>query len=400
MVIQLKTSYSRIKKLLHSMSTIADRIDPVDLTAGISSPGFNQNPYPFYEQWRKSGSVHWMQSGGYWLIMGYDDVVRALKDPITFSSRPGAGLDPHLVGADPPAHTQVRQSAAFQFSRINSKDLRAAVSSIVRSQMNLVLAKREFDVVQDFAVPLSESALAYVIGFTERETAQLRQICSGHGYQLRHQDEVRSCFIEILASRKKQPADDLLTAMVCNDEHSLTSEQASSILKLFWFAGTTTTSMLISSAVQIWLTNQSARNALLQDPDLLPQFVEETLRFESPEQTAWRVTTADCHIGGKVIPAGANVRLCLSAANRDPDHFTNAHCFDIRRNPNDHVAFGAGPHYCMGASLARLEAEIALRALLLTNFGRFAFREQAVRYIESDHFRGIQRLVLQVIDRK
>ncbi|MCA1632271.1 MAG: cytochrome P450 [Acidobacteria bacterium] len=172
--------------------------------------------------------------------------------------------------------------------------------------------------------------------------------------------------------------------------------EIASVLKLLWDAGTVTTSMLIATSALLLLRHPRIKAEAQRNLRVLPTFIDEALRFEAPDQLASRVTREDVELSGVVIPAGANVKLCLGAANRDPEHFTEPESLSLQRNPNPHLASSAGPHYCLGAFLARMEARVALETLLTVWPNFTAARPlSTVSYVESIQFRALKYLFVK-----
>jgi len=352
-----------------------------------------QNPYPHYAALRRLGSVHFLAEHKFWLVVTHEDVVQCLKQPRLFSNSPGQQLDAALVGADPPAHTRVRRIMSPYFSTASIQ----ALEDYTRDSAEKLLAQgrsaKEFDIVSGLATPLTESVIAHFLGLTDEEANELRERLGPHKYRL----DVTSTILEDWMRgylEKGQDSDGLGGQLLRNtDDETLTPEEIVSVMKLLWIAGTTTTSMLIATAVLLLLRYPRIREEVQENLHLLPKFVEEALRLDAPEQMAWRVARENVDLLGASIPAGAEIRFCLGAANRDPDHFAEPDRLILQRNPNDHVSFAAGPHYCLGAQLARMEARLALETLLRNwpNF-RTARHLSTIAYYESFHFRALKSL--------
>jgi pimeloyl-[acyl-carrier protein] synthase len=365
-------------------------------TLNLYSPEVLQNPYPFYEALREKGSVHFLEQHGYWLILGYDDVVSALKQPLIFSSKPAIGLDAVLLGAEPKDHTRARQVLSPFFSPQAMNKFSDYIQSSVNNLLNEASRKTEFDIVGDLAIPLTENVIAHLLGLSTEDIAALRERIGVNKYQLNYIPAIEEYFINYLEKIEKKPADNFCNRLLSsNSSDKLTKAEVASLMKLFWVAGTTTTSMLISTSTILLLQHPQVMFEIQNDLGLLPQFIEESLRLEAPEQTAWRTTTTEVEISGVQIPKDAEIRLCLAAANRDPKHYLSPESFILKRNPKDHLAFGDGHHFCIGAILAKLEARIALE-VIFTRFPKLGLVQKLneIRYTESSHFRALEKLIV------
>jgi cytochrome P450 len=250
--------------------------------------------------------------------------------------------------------------------------------------------------VGDLAAPLTEIIVGRFMGLADDEIAALQQKVAPHRYRLDVVAGLVDEWARAHVARAPTPGDgerlcDRLRRGAAAD--ALTADEIPSVLKLLWIAGTTTTSMLIASSVLLLLKHPAIRRALQADLALVPSFVEEVLRFDAPEQLAWRKARQDTEIAGTRIPAGADVRFSLGAANHDPAHFDEPDVLRLRRTPNDHLAFAAGPHYCIGAALARMEARVAIETLL-TEWPDFRADRHltTISYVESFHFRALESL--------
>jgi cytochrome P450 len=236
------------------------------------------------------------------------------------------------------------------------------------------------EVVRDLARPLPATVIAELLGVPERDRerfphwsadlAELLDPLSGHdGIEpaKRATAAVAACFRELLAERRRDPRDDLLSAMIAAEaegEKPLDESELLALCALLLAAGSETTVNLIGSAVLLLLRHPDERKRLQDDLSLLPSAVEECLRFEPPVQLTDRAVVEPCELGGVALKPGDIVAAVIAAANRDPGRFHDPERFDVSRQDERHLSFGLGGHYCLGASLARLEAEIALGGLL------------------------------------
>jgi cytochrome P450 len=374
-------------------STATERVQSV---LSLSAPDFIQDPYPYYEALRQKGPVHSLEQHGCWFVLDYDDVSSALRQPEIFSSQARSDEDGVLLAKDLPDHTSIRQALSSHFSARGLSEMVVYIEDCAKNLLTKVIARAEFDIISGFATPLAQLVMGRILGFSEAELEALRdQIGRKHNETDANLEEF---FADYIAKSKSKPSDHFLQQLTGSPGgKDLNDQELVSVLKLLWIGGTTTTSMLISNSVFVLLHHHAVRYDVQSDLNLLPQFIEEVLRFDSPEQMVLRNTLQETAIGGVSIPANAQVRLCLGAANRDPKHYQDPELFILSRNPKDHLAFGAGSHYCLGALLGRLEAKFALQTLLqMCPDLRASQPAQTARYQQSDRFRALERLLVKV----
>ncbi|HEX8687014.1 MAG TPA: cytochrome P450, partial [Pyrinomonadaceae bacterium] len=363
----------------------------------LLSPEVVRDPYPHYAALRGTGSVHYLKQHGFWIVLDYDDVADALKRPEIFSSvRPAVRFDPVLTEADPPAHTRVRRILSPYFSAQSAKGLEGYVRDCAVRLLRESGRPAEFDLVGGFAAPLTEMTITRLLGLSDEDADSLRRHLSPHR---RHADGrlfaaleewVRGYAARLLARPDESLGGRLLAG---EGEAALAPEEVITLLKLLWAAGTHTTERLIATSALTLLRHPEVREEVQGDPALLPAFMEEVLRLDTPELMAWRVTREEVVLSGVTIPAGAEVKLCVAAANRDPAKFADPDRLSLRRSPNNHLSFGGGQHYCLGAPLARLEARLALEALFAEWPDFAAVRPlHVLSYFEEYHSRTLNEL--------
>lgn len=329
-------------------------------TLDLSAPEVAANPFPFYRELRRGGPVHFLPRQGFWLVLDYEGVQRALARPQLFSSRAPEWtvVDRILLGADPPEHTAARQAVAGLFS---TRSLEEAAEFAERAAERLLRPLRDgrgLEVLLGLGAPLSEEVAAHLIGFDDAALAALRATQAGAADQGQWLDALDEVCVAAA------PRTHAYGRILSDGKGAVGEEEARRLVRLLWIAGTTTTRRVIASSVMALLLHDSLRPQVESDPALLSSFVQETLRLHPPEHYVARVTTAAVELSGVKLPAGAAVRLCLAAANRDPTQFADPDAFLPARDPNRHLSFSSGVHRCVGASLARLEAAAALRVLL------------------------------------
>lgn len=342
-----------------------------------------QDPYPFYAWLRQTHPVYHNEQFDFWALSRYEDVVTAARHSDLFSSAQGVGPDKRyglsMITNDPPIHTRLRKLVNKAFTPKRIDRLAARIQTIVDALLDDIVAKGEFDLIDDFAIPLPVTVIAEVLGVAPERRDDFRRWSDdvvhfaggvSHGNdraQLRQSwDEFRSCFGDIMAARRREPRDDIISVLVQaqEDQQVLSDLELFNFLQLLLVGGNETTTNLIANGALACTHHPAQWQKLRQQPDLVPNLIEEVLRYDAPIQLVFRTTTQDVEMHGTTIPADSKVALLWGAANRDPDVFPDPDRFDITRSSNHHIAFGSGIHYCLGASLARLEARIAATTIL------------------------------------
>jgi cytochrome P450 len=302
-------------------------------------------------------------------VLNHADIATILQEPLLFSSSISAGFDAVLLGAEPEMHKRVRQVIAPFFSSRGVSILAQDIVAVTRQLTADIRAVRNFDFITDFAVPLPLIVMSKWLGIDSAHTADLRRWGRAVVSPETAPADLNECAIfclELAADRLRAPGTDLLSQLLTalNQDMNLKIEEAASLTKLLLLAGTETTADLIGNAMLALLRHPEIMEQVRAQPSLIPFVIEETLRYDSPVQSIDRVTTQDVEISGVRIRKGASLVLCLGAANRDPECFPDPDSFVLMRRPRNDLAFGSGPHRCLGERLARLEAQIALETLL------------------------------------
>lgn len=371
------------------------------LDAMLTADRFAQDPYPAYRRLREEDAVYWSEAWGAWLITRYDDVVATLRDHERFSSRgrlvelidalpaearADAGpLREHfstsgLIHSDPPDHTRMRSLISRAFSPRTIAALEPRVTRIVDELLDRVDPERPFDAMTALAYPLPAIVIAELLGALPEDRERFRAwsdgivAFQGEGRAIpeavpvsaRAVAEMRAYISELIEARRVTPHEDLLGDLVAVEEAGaqLTTDEIYSTCVTFLIGGHETTTSLIASGLYCLLRHPEQMEAARADDDSLASAIEECLRFESPIQRTFRRVTEDTELEGRSMRKGQIVIQLLGAANRDASRFERAEAFDISRRPNRHIAFGSGVHFCIGAPLARLEARVALRAVM------------------------------------
>ena len=358
-----------------------------------------EDPYPLFRRLREQEPVHWCDPLKSWLVTRYDDVFVALRDPRLSTNRMGLYMDPlreenrqsakplvgHLLNwmqnVDPPDHTRLRRLVNVAFTPRMLESMRPWIEQLVDQLIDDLCEQRTFDFVRSFSFKLTATVICRMLGIPPTDQNEFRaraevliQFSSGAGPGLNdHVDDAAEnlqaliqYFDHIIEQRRCDPQDDLISAMLAVNENNdrFTQEELFAMCVFLFVAGHETTMSLISSGVMLLIRYPDQFEKLKANPDDLSESaVEEFTRYESPVTRAVRMAKEDIEIHDQTIRQGQSVIHILSAANRDPYQFPDPNRLDIARNPNKHVGFGWGVHFCLGAPLARLEASIAFRAI-------------------------------------
>jgi len=408
------------------------------------------DPYPHYAALRAHDPVYRLEGPGFYLVSRYEDVLHVLKHPELFSSRamqrmmvaglgvgisqmdPGRDLDPKalevlgalapalgfdpramlttpsVIASDPPKHERLRSIVNRGFTPRRIAALEARVRAIAREALDRMLARKSFDLVAEFSVPLPVRVIAELLGVEPERFADFKRwsdtLVSGttgsaSGTQpaelLVAFREFNAYFMEAIEHRRRDPKDDLISTLVAAEggEAALSPMETLMFTVLLLAAGNETTTNLIGNTLLALLPRPEQLARVRADDSLVPRLVEEGLRFDAPVQMLFRETTRDLELAGTAIPEGAAVMPIFGSANRDAANFPEPDRFDIDRDTRGHLAFGFGIHFCLGASLARLEARVAFEELF-ARVSRLHRLEPETEYVDSFLLRGPRSLRL------
>jgi cytochrome P450 len=351
-----------------------------------------------------------------WLVTGYAQARAALTDPRLLklpkgwrpeSDSPFAALDLHMLNSDPPDHERLRKLVNKAFTARRVEQLRPRITAIAEELLDDMSTRPEVDLLAAFAFPLPVTVICELLGVPVADRDQFRswsasivsETVSPEVFQA-HATAMITYFRNLLAARRREPADDLLSALISarDDTDRLSENELLSMAWLLLVAGHETTVNLIGSGVLALLLNPAELARLRADPALLSGAVEELLRYVSPVNDAtYRFAGEPMELGGVPIGPGEVVLVSLSGANRDPSRYADPEGLDVGRDSAGHLAFGHGIHYCLGAPLARLEAEIAFGALLerFPSMAR-AIRPEALRWRPSSLIHGLESLPVRL----
>lgn len=365
----------------------------------LLAPETVADPYPYFARLRAEDPVHWDGRSRAWVVTRYDDVVAAQLDERLSAERAAAYISPHVPGPsgapadpafrvltrwmvfqDPPDHTRLRGLVRQAFTPRAIQQLRPRIQAIVDELLDRVRQAGRADLIASFAYPLPAIVIAELLGVPPADRDQFKYwsdqlstlVFAAATEQDRYQRgrqglvELTRYFEALIERCRRQPGDTLIDTLVHAEEQGevLGREEVLATCILLLFAGHQTTTHLISNGVLALLRHPDQRQALENDPSLATLAVEEFLRYEGPAKMAPRSVKDGFQLQDRRLEPGQRVLLALASANRDPERFPDPDRFDVRRTENPHVAFGHGIHHCLGASLARLETQIAVVSLL------------------------------------
>jgi cytochrome P450 len=343
------------------------------------------NPYPIFRELRDHAPVYRNDERKFWALSRFDDVQLASRDWQTFTNADGVEQDrwgkllrvSSFIGEDPPRHDHLRSILRKHFVPKQMQLLATTVERITAELLRDAIDDRHADLAADFAWPLGVSVVCELLGLPDVDVSQMQQWLDQMLWRNPGDTEVpavaidtakivREYFASVIASRRSAvDRDDVLATMICAENAGdLSRDELLDMCGLLFVAATDTVASVVSNAVILFGTHEDQRAVLRADPNLLPAAVEEVVRYEAPVQFLARKTTRPVTLHGVAIPAGEWVLLLHGAANRDERRFDQADSFDICRKPLRNLGFGDGIHFCLGAPLARLQANAALRAIL------------------------------------
>ncbi|WNG52072.1 cytochrome P450 [Archangium minus] len=363
-------------------------------------PHFLKDPFPFYARLRREAPVTFAPAFHLWLVSRYADVVTVLKDARTFSSRDtlrppvalprevmallepaGYTSDYPLLGDDPPAHTRLRALVGKAFNQARVNALEPRIRQLVSDHLDTLLGgEPRAELISELISPLSMSVMTELLGLPASSAERIKQWCDDeklffvpipleqHLRAARGVADFRRYLRELVEDRRKSPRDDLISSLLqarTEGDRPLDTDELVALTCVLVFAGHETSTNLIATALHHLLRHPGVWGELRKDTYLVRNAIEETLRYDSPVVGMMRTTTAPVQLGGTALPEGARLFLLFASGNRDESVFEQGERFDIHRaSAVRHLGFGHGIHYCVGASLGRLEAQLTLEALL------------------------------------
>lgn len=392
-------------------------------------------PFPFYQALRREAPIYQVPGLGFFIVSKHELIKEIQSDTERFSSNSGPGVQlpmPEelkrkleeiqaqgyppvntLLTNDPPSHARFRGLVNKAFSARRVAGMEGGIRTIANELFARFKDRGDVELIHEFAVPLPLTVIADALGVPRSDLPTFKRwsddsVAPLSGFLTPERAvecaqsivEFQHYFAAKLDERRAEPQDDILTDLInarLDGEKPLDTAEMLSILQQLLVAGNETTTNLIASGMMLLCQHPDQLRRLQDDPSLIPNFVEEALRVESPVQGLFRMAKVDVEIGGVKIPAGSRLVMMYAAANRDEDVYDNSEAFDVcRENARTHLAFGHGPHFCLGAALARLEAIVAFETLLggMRNI-RLAEGKNDLAHVPSFILRGLKALYLE-----
>ena len=372
---------------------MTESFDPdATLIRVLTDPGCIPDPYPLYNELRDHAPIFQTSVTGTWVVNRYEDAKAMLRDPrcgsgatledndrtaIDGSARRARTGTQSMLFLNPPDHTRVRGLVARSFTPRRVEQLRPEVEAMCDGLLDDLGGEGDF--VDKVAFPLPANVISALVGVPEADREYLRPLIGDLGVGVeptasdeeiaiadKAGEEITAYVIDLIAKRRADPQDDLLSGMIQakDGEDKLTEEEIIVNTLLIYAAGFETTTHLLGNTVRQLVAHPDQHQLLRDDRSLIPQAIEEVLRFDPPVQMDGRYVFEDIEIGGVTIPAGSGTMTLIGAVNRDPDLVDDPDRFDITRTDTQVLSFGSGIHYCLGASLARLEGQVLLERML------------------------------------
>jgi pimeloyl-[acyl-carrier protein] synthase len=401
-----------------------------DLT--LVSPELIEDPYPLYARMRREDPIRWSEQHHYWLVTRYQDALALVKDTEHFSCNEierrevwrkmaedparSSGLCPiaemrldWMLTSDPPKHTRLRGLVSQAVNKKVAERLRPDIENIVATLLDTQKGASQFDVVSTLAYPLPVKVICHILGVPDKDHEKIATWSKTSGVLLEGLgqskladanhvcSEAAAYFSDLVEERRHNLQNDLISELIRagTDEGRLSQSELIASIVLLFVAGHETTVNLISNGVYALLREPAKRDQLARDLDLIPFAVDEFLRYESPVKATARYPKADFEFGGKVLKKDDLVIVSLAAANRDPEQFSQPDELVLGRHPNRHLAFAHGIHYCVGAALAKMEAEVAVRQLL-DRWPKLELASERPMWVRSSVFRKLRELPVRV----
>ncbi|MFC9552192.1 cytochrome P450 [Rhodococcus sp. NPDC056960] len=382
--------------------------------------GFHEDPYVTYRRLREEAPVYYNEELDFWALSRHADVVAAFRDNQRLSSANGVSLDPAAYGPhahktmsflalDDPRHMRMRQLVSRGFTPRRVNELEGRILDLTRQYLDPALDAGEFDWIAEFAGKLPMDVISELMGVPEADRGELRRLAD----LVVHREEgvldvphaameaslyLVGYYADMLAERRRKPTEDLTSALLEAeiDGDRLTDDEIIAFMFLMVVAGNETTTKLLGNALYWGFRYPAEARHVFDDASRVPEWVEETLRFDTSSQMVARTAAVDLDFHDRTIPAGDKVLILIGSANRDSAVFEDADAYRIGRDTSNKLAsFGGGTHFCLGAHMARLEARIALTELV-TRIDDYDIDEANSVRVHSTNVRGFATLPMKV----
>ncbi|SLN60789.1 Biotin biosynthesis cytochrome P450 [Roseovarius albus] len=393
----------------------------------IMSLSIQQYPYETYKQQREIAPLAWDDSVNAWAAYKFADISKVLKSKEFSAERVSRARHRYkpefqpvfdiiariMIQVDDPVHRHLRDATHAAFTRTAVVEYEADIRERCKRLLKPGLERGEIEFMSEFSVPLPLLVIAKIVGVPSEDLQQIKEWCDAYSWIIlkfyTHIDdadlEVRSKQVmdfvhyldEKVEAALKSPKEDLLSslALAARDQGILTREQVTANLMILLNAGNETTTCVLGNGVRLLLEHPDQRQLLKDDPSLIPNAIEEIMRFETPVTISGRIATTDLELGGQTIHQEELVLMFLASGNRDPERFENPDKFDVTRTRNHHLSFGTGTHLCAGIQLARFEAKVAFE-FLLPYLDRFELLETTVTWADNLNLRGPKHMNLRI----
>ena len=382
----------------------------------------HEDPYPTYARLRAEAPLYRNDELGFWALSRHEDVMAAFRDPARFSSANGVSLEPSATGPhahrtmsflamDEPRHGRMRGLVSRGFTPRRVLDLEPRIEAIALQHLEPALERGTFDFVAEVAGKVPMDVISELMGVPPADRDEVRRLAD---VVVHREDGVHDVpaegmeaaltlvgyYADLLDERRKRPADDLTSALLEAeiDGDRLTDDEIIGVMFLMVVAGNETTTKLLANAWYWAWRFPDERAKPFADPGRIPDWIEETLRYDTSSQMLARTAVGDVALHGEVVPAGGRVLLLAGSANRDERAFPDPDRYDLDRDTAASASFGAGRHFCLGASLARLEARVVLRALT-ERVADYDIDEEGASRVHSVNVRGFAELPTTVVAR-
>ncbi len=377
----------------------------------------HEDPYPIYAQLRAQAPLYRNDEIGFWALSRHADVLAALRDTKHFSSAYGVSLDQgsreeatavmSFLAMDPPLHTRMRGLVSRAFTPRRAADLEPRIRELSTRWIDRFIERGRCEFIADFAGKLPMDVISEMLGVPESDRDTLR----GWADTVVHREDgmtdvplagmeaaaqMLRYFAQMVPERRKRPGHDLTSALFEAevDGERLVDKDVIAFLFLMIIAGNETTTKLLANALYWLARNPAQREKLRGDPGLIPRWVEETLRYDNSTQALARTVTCDVELHGEKLREGDRMLMLIGSANRDERVFEDPDVFDVMRNTIAMLSFGNGTHFCLGASLARLEARVALEEIF-SRLHDYEIEEAGLQRVHSSNVRGFAALPLR-----